>query len=54
MSEFTCENGHIMSGYRCSICGGRIKYMDGMSNRALEEYERDYDSDYDDSDNDDV
>ena len=48
MSEFQCSKGHDMApslGPLCRICGGRVTYMDGMSNSELrrqEEYEREH------------
>ena len=45
MSEFECINHHLMPsswGNRCRICGGRLAYMDGISNSELlkrEKYE---------------
>lgn len=32
MSEFTCENGHLMQGTKskCYECGAKVGYMDGV------------------------
>lgn len=43
MSEFTCENDHLMTSNRCDICGGKVSFMDGLSARQLERQEREYD-----------
>ena len=42
MSEFTCKNGHQLRAgqYKCPICGGKLSYMDGYSNRELVAMER--------------
>jgi hypothetical protein len=43
MSEFTCSKGHEMAtgDIFCRICGGRVRYMDGMSDREIRGRERD-------------
>lgn len=42
MSEFACANWHIMrSGeVKCTECGGRVHYMDGLSSAAMARMER--------------
>jgi len=47
MSEFTCAKGHEMrpsDGDTCKICGGRVAYMDGKSNRELAYEDKMYDA----------
>jgi hypothetical protein len=43
MSEFTCSKGHVMASgdLVCRLCGGRVRYMDGMSDREIRGRERD-------------
>lgn len=46
MSSFECRNGHDMApskGPFCEICGERVAYMDGKSNRQLRMEEAEYD-----------
>ncbi len=45
MSSFTCGKGHEMeTGDRfCKICGGRVRFMDGMNSRQLEALDREAD-----------
>lgn len=47
MSEFTCQQGHLLSSHemikgRC-YCGARICRMDGMSGRELAEIDKEWD-----------
>ena len=39
MSEFECVNGHLMTGSRCGVCGGKVYYMDGCSAQELQRME---------------
>lgn len=46
MSEFECNNGHLMpsGALTCSICGGYLYSMDGKTARELRAEERYYDN----------
>ncbi len=51
MSEFTCRNHHQMScrDHTCPICGSRVAYMDGLSDRDLREMREMEEKDKEDS-----
>ncbi len=42
MSSFECSKYHKMETGEtvCRICGGRVRYMDGMNSQQLEDLDR--------------